>query len=323
MPRWLCCSLLSTLLLTGVVRPEAASAQPAPLAGDVAVAFAREGLEHYEKGAWAEAFDRFEKADAASHSPVFRLYMARAQRNLGKLLRAREIYRALVGERLAEDALASWRQAQADGRAELTALEPTIPALTVRAVGGWSAPRLEVDGAAAALGALVELDPGEHRAVVVDGEHRAEVVATLRSGERERVLDVARPAPPRSGSKGPVPPGPNAPSSEGSLVPGIVLTSIGGAALLAGAVFGGLALEQNAFVLDRCPDTKCPPDVDVGDVESAQADMRVFAHASTGLLIGGAVVAATGVVLLVLRPGGEEAPAVEAGLSGAKLSWSF
>src|SRR5688500_7692571 len=146
----------SSLVAAGVLFGAPVFAQPEPLPGDRAVALAQEGLKQYEAGAWAAAFEKFQQADAASHSPVFRLYMARAKRNLQKLIEARTVYRDLVGEKLPDGALASWRQAQADGRAELNALESSIPTVVLNATGASAAATVQLDGRPAALGKPIE-----------------------------------------------------------------------------------------------------------------------------------------------------------------------
>lgn len=291
-------------------------------AGDQAVAFAREGLKHYQAGAWAEALENFQKADAASHSPVFVLYVARSQRSLGKLLDARATYRKLVSEPLGDDAIPSFRQAQADGRAELAALEPTIPSVVVRAVGASARSKVTIDGRASSPGKPVELDPGDHQFVIIDGARRAEVQVTLRPGDRARevVLDLTNPDIPDR-----PPPPPVAAQTEGTLVPGVVLLALGGAGVLAGAVVGGLALKANDDIEARCPDLRCPEGVSEQEIEDDQASMLTMADASTGLLIAGGVVATVGVVLVIVRPGGDDGtvPAVSVGLGRVDLGWRF
>jgi len=303
-----------------------AGAQTEPLPGDRAVTFAREGLTHYEAGAWAEALANFEKAEAASHSAVFVLYIARSQRSLNRLLAARGTYQKLVAEKLPDDALASWRQAQADGRGELAALEPTIPSLIVTAPGASPAAQVVVGDRPAALGKPLEVDPGAYKIVIVDGDKRAESEVEVRPGERGREVALTFGAP---GGPGPGPgPGPNPPvqeaETEGSLAPGIALLSVGGAALLAGAVLGGLALGMDGDIKETCPDLQCPPGTDRAAIEDDRSTMLTMADASTGLLIAGGVVAATGIVLVIVRPGGSEAqPAVSVGPTRAELTWRF
>lgn len=294
-------------------------------AGDQAVAFAREGLKHYQAGAWAEALENFQKADAASHSPVFVLYVARSQRSLGKLLDARATYRKLVSEPLGDDAIPSFRQAQADGRAELAALEPTIPSVVVRAPGASSAARVTIGDRAVAVGVPVELDPGDYNVVMVDGERRLDATITLKINERDREIRLSSRGPLGEGGDPPPlpPPPPAAEAQPGSLVPGIVVLSLGGASLIAGAILGGVALSIDAGITEKCDETGCAPGTDLEQIESDKSTSLALTHASTGTLVAGGVLAAVGVVLLVVRPGGDEGPAVSLGPSGASLTISF
>src|SRR5262249_55086162 len=52
----------------------------------------RTGLDLYEAGKWASAFDVFVAAERMAHSPVFLLYQARCRRNTGNLLEARALF---------------------------------------------------------------------------------------------------------------------------------------------------------------------------------------------------------------------------------------
>ncbi len=303
-----------------------AFAQPAfaqgEAAGDQAVAFAQEGLKHYESGAWAEALEKFQKAEERSHSPVFLLYIARSQRSMGRLLAARATYQRLVAETLPEGATPSFRQSQADGRAELAALEPTIPSVVVRAEGASPAASVTVGGRAASLGTPFELDPGDYEVVMVDGPRRLSAKVSLKPGDRGRDVALAPEKP--AGGGDPPPPVPRAEGQPGSLVPGIVVLSLGGASLIAGAILGGVALSIDGGITDKCPDGACEPGTDLDQIESDKSTSLALAHASTGTLIGGGVLAAVGVVLLVVRPGGDESPAtVSVGPTGATLTVSF
>ena len=85
-------------------------------------------------------------------------------------------------------------------------------------------------------------------------------------------------------------------------IPGWAIFGVGAAAAIAGAVTGGMALQTEADLEGRCvegPDGwTCPP--------GAQADAdrgATLAMATDGLLIGGAAVAVTGLVLALVIDG--------------------
>lgn len=81
------------------------------------------GLAAYAEGRWQEALRHFTEAERWMHSPVFVLYMARCQQELGAVELARELYRKAAEEPLSDDAPDVWRDAQASAQAALEALE--------------------------------------------------------------------------------------------------------------------------------------------------------------------------------------------------------
>ncbi|MFO0548210.1 MAG: hypothetical protein U0271_07465 [Polyangiaceae bacterium] len=268
--------------------------EPATLPGDEAVALAKEGLAFYEAGRWAEALERFRQADQRFPSPVFKLYVARTQRNLQSLLASRELYRQIVAEHLPADAPPSFPQAQADARAELNALELTIPSIVVRAKGLSASAKLQIAGKPASFGVAVELDPGPVVILATDGAVSAESTITLQLSEKNREVELS---PPAQGD----PKSPKAPESPdsgpGLLVPGAILAAIGGASLVAGAITGAFALDIDAHIVDECGDS---PSCDYEDLQSDQDSELMLANASTSTLVIGGVLAAVGVVLIAV-----------------------
>jgi hypothetical protein len=111
-------------------------------------------------------------------------------------------------------------------------------------------------------------------------------------------------------------------SGGGGISPvGPIVLGIGGAALIAGAIVGGVALSDGDAIREACPTlTDCDP-----ALEDQHDSMRTMSGAADALIFGGLAVAAVGVVLLfVLQEGGGEA-AVSAGCgpSGCRVRGSF
>jgi hypothetical protein len=94
---------------------------------------------------------------------------------------------------------------------------------------------------------------------------------------------------------------------------GWVALAAGGAGLVVGGVSGGLALSKRSDLKSACPNKRCAPDLH-GDVDSYET-LRVVS--SMGF-IGGAVLAAAGITLLIVAP----ERAARAARDGA-LSWTF
>ncbi len=82
--------------------------------------------------------------------------------------------------------------------------------------------------------------------------------------------------------------------------------SLGGAALVAGGVFGGIAFHDTSLAKTQCQGNQCP-----GDTANLISRSKMWGNLSTGFLVGGGIVAATGIGLFIAAPGGgksDEAP---------------
>jgi hypothetical protein len=81
---------------------------------------------------------------------------------------------------------------------------------------------------------------------------------------------------------------------------------------------GGLATSTSSDVKENCVDNHClASDADALD------RARLFANVSTGALVAGGAFMITGVVLLVVRPGGESSTSVGVGPGGLNLRSDF
>jgi hypothetical protein len=299
------------VLVLALVLPLPAFAQPAaePDPAELAIAKGREGVTLYEAGEWARALALFEEAEGLYHSPVLVLYAARSHTHLGHLVAAKKLYRSLADERIAPGSPSSWQKAQIDGAAELKAIDADIPRLTVEIAGGTSAARATVDDVAVALGTPIEVDPGPHRVDIVDGATRRSRKITLRRGESSRAsFDLAPPV---------------EPTVDEGIGPwrvfGIVLTTVGGASLVAGGVVGGLALAESSSAKDDLPET-CTPDrsclaSDEAAIEASFDTAYTMASAADGLLIGGGIAAAAGILVLILDPDASAPPSSAGGVT--------
>jgi hypothetical protein len=309
--------------------PEVAFAQDASSSSQRALSLAHEGIRLYEAGRWAEADAKLTEAESLTHSPVFLLYVARCRRSAGKLIDARGVYRRVAGESLAPSSPQPWHQAVLDARAELAALEPTIPSVAVRVADGTPTTVATIDGRPAPIRESVELDPGSHQIVIVDGARRAEAAVEVRVGERKRWVDMTFAAP--SGAPG-APPAdgpadaPADPEMEGDdlgWVPGAVVLGVGIAGLGVGAITGVLALGDAGDVEDACPGGACPPGVTRGSQDATLDDAKAMGDVSTIAFIAGGVLTAAGVVLLVVQPFGDDGPEVVAGARSVGVRTAF
>lgn len=89
-------------------------------------------------------------------------------------------------------------------------------------------------------------------------------------------------------------PSPASPSGGGAISPiGPIVLGVGGAAMIAAAIVGGISLAQASSVSSMCADpARCPP-----SLRPAYEEMRAFSGVADGLFVGGLLVATLGVVL--------------------------
>lgn len=200
-------------------------------------------------------------------------------------------------------------------------LDKTIPTVVVALVDAAgqdvAGARVVIDGkepGVALDGRAMPLDPGAHRFKVVPAGaavQPVEVEVTLLAGERNRRVE-ARLAAERAPAR---PPNARTDAKVGGsslVVPAVVALSIGGVGVGVGAVTGALALGEDSSLADLCAtETSCPPE------EQDRIDRAgTFATVSTVGFVIGVVGVATGVVLLLVGGGEDDAGATSADARG-------
>jgi hypothetical protein len=301
---------------------ESTPAEEAKGRGARAIEKGRQALALYEQKEWKQAHALFIEANADYHSPVLLLYAGRCQRHLGGLRAAKILFRAVAEASFEADAPPAWHEAQRDAANDLAALDREIPRLVVEVRGATAATRIAVDGYDAVAGAAVEVDPGKHRIVVVDGERRQTQALSLGPGSTRRVVFDLR----AKRRRLPAPEPPHVPPPPEGLAPGdiagIVLTSLGATALAVGAALGGVALAKSSAAEEELPlsciEQNCPSHEQAAIEERFDEAYRL-ASAADGLLIGGGVTLVAGVVLLIVRPGHADRAAVDLGPGSLRL----
>jgi hypothetical protein len=300
--------------------PAATDAQPPPAAEAgaggpssadraTARALAQEGYNALKGRDYATAADRFTRALALVHAPTLLRDLARAQIGLGKLVDAHENYSLIIREGVAEGSPQSWVKALADAKVEIAQLAPRLPSITIT-VKGPGTPRVTIDGApitAASLGVKRAIDPGRHEIRALGtGYYTAKKTVAIKEGESINVAFELEEAPPDA----------SATTLEEERNSGVVVTfaepawrkptmiaafAVGGAGLALGAVTGVLALRKHGQLSTDCPRNTC------GRAQRAELDdYHTLGQLSTiGFVVAG-VGAATGTVLLFMRPQPQE-----------------
>jgi hypothetical protein len=284
--------------------------------GDRATArtLGEEGQEALERRDYANAADRFARADALFHAPTLTLGLARASAGLGRLVAAQEAYNRIVRDGAPPGAPQAYVQAIESARAELAAIAPRIGRLVVR-VTGADAAEVTLDGVAlssASLGVRRTVDPGAHVVrAMAKGFRPVEVRVSVAEGAVETaslVLEsdnvVTAPVAPVSTSKAVAAPSevtdaPDTATRAPSLARAYVAFGAAGAGAAVGAITGLMALGKASDLETQCPAQICP-EARRGDVDT----MKAYAIVSTigfGVMLVGAAVG----TYLVLAPSRE------------------
>lgn len=247
------------------------------------------GIELFHEGRAAEAYERITRAEALYPALTHRVYIARALAAMGRWVEAKHRYEQIVAEPAPPADAEPQREAYAEAKREMNALDARIP--RVHLVVDGDATEVRVDGEVVDRERFDDLlvDPGQHRGEVFVGERSAITTFSATEGGRHEVVLAAPAGPARD---------------EGTRVPAFIAYGIGGAALITGAVTGGLSLAKVSALEERCVDGHCPP-----EDEPRAAEARALGTASTVSFVVAGVAAATGLALTLWPPvlgGGDE-----------------
>lgn len=286
---------------------------------------ALEGQAAFDRGDFATAADRFERANALVHAPTLLLALARAQVKLGKLVQAYESYNQIIREGLSKDASKVFKEAHQDARNEVEPVRVRLAWVTI-SVSGPQTPRVSIDGAAvppAALGVRRAVNPGDHVARAEGDGYlpQEKPFSAAEGGSAELSFSLERapagatePTPPAAGATAPAQ-GPPAPvvSDAGQPAPkrtlAYVALGVGATGLIVGSVTGIMALGKHSSLSEACPDGKCP------EAEQSELDSyRTLGTISTIGFVVGVVGAGAGITLLVTAPKRTEPTATRLGL---------
>jgi hypothetical protein len=303
--------------------PKACSAKDRKAAGSLA----DKGFEKFEAADYEAAIDLFGQAEARCHSPRLLVFLGRAHARVGKLLRARELLEQAANEPVTRRSPASFREAQVEARKDLEVLKPRIPVLQALFTGVSAEDlKLTLDGAEVSPADLQrgqELDPGEHTlAAEAPGFEPAERHLVLREAVVERLEIALRPIETDS----PPPPPPPVPEDSPSIAPPLLAFTVGAIGIGVGVATGLVSANTVSDIKSRCEGNQCLK----SDAPAADRAAVYGTVSTVGFIVGGVGVA-TGIVLLVVRSGGESEPSggaaahlgVEVGPGSIRLKGTF
>jgi Tetratricopeptide repeat len=267
-------------------------------AGDPAAAEAlfREGRALARDGKWQGACEKFKESQRLDPAVGTLLNVAHCEAALGKLASAWEHYRAVLDDLPRDD------ERVAHVRAQLAALEPRLPRLTVVLASGAHGARVARDGSVlgeAALGAPLPVDPGEHEIVVTaPGTKPRRYAVTAKEGEAKTISvelgpasqtepekPTATPAPAPAVASRPAPAPARDQGTSSRTTWGYVIGGVGVAGLVVGAGAGALALSKKGTVRDHCDaDYNC----DASGVDAASSGKRWATVSTVAFAVGAA-----------------------------------
>ncbi len=326
-------------VLVAVVMAGWLGAQPAWAEDAATRAAARQlaenGVTALQAGDTATAVSKLEKAFSMLQVPSIALWSARALVQQGKLVEAGE--RLVQCTRLPVSGdTAVQQQARTDAQSELDQLRPRIPNLKIEIDGvDLDTVQVTLDGREVPRALLDEeqpVNPGSHHVVASSGSDRREQDVQLAEREHRSIKLHLKPGAPGAAaapatsaapasSAAPSEATPSsatasapaaatqsqpAPSSTGRTL-GYVALAAGGAGLVFGGITGALALKKHSDLVadsEHCNQSQC-----VYAVEDRVSSMRTMRTLSTIGFVGGGVLAAAGITLLLTAPSSQQSGA--------------
>ncbi len=160
----------------------------------------KEGDQLQRTGHFAEALDKFQRAQQVYAAPTNLLRIAECDAALGKLVASAEAYREILRMPLPAGSPPAFQAAVDQAKAELSQVEPRMPKVTVQVQPtGVQNPQLQIDGqnvSGALIGEPMPVDPGVHKiAVVAPGYASSEQQVELKEHDEKTVALTLNPAP--------------------------------------------------------------------------------------------------------------------------------
>jgi hypothetical protein len=302
-------TLIATTLVASLVGPAAVEAQAAASDKAAAEALFDRGLGLMREGKLEEACIQLERSQAIERGIGTMLYLAECYEKLGRTASAWAMFR--------EAASAGRAEGQADraksGADRAAALAPRLSMLTIQvspeaaAIPGFVLSRNDIPVGQGLWNVPVPVDPGDH---ILEAKAPGHLLwsGQVTVGKEADSVTVRVPVLEVDPTAGVVvaasePAAPDARAAPASEPPadswpvqrtiGIVVGSVGVVGLGVGGYFGTRAMSEQSKVDDHCNDVSC----DSAEGPEAYENADQAATLANVFLIGGAALAATGVVV--------------------------
>lgn len=172
--------------------PGASAQQPVDAATKSAArTVAEEALKLYDKGDYAGAYEKANRANELVHAPTMALLTGRCLEKLGRLVEASEKYLEASRATLEPNASAAQKSAQTEAEKARAALMPRIPSVELILDPPAPTARVTLDGKhvpPAMVGIKRPIDPGTHTVAVARGSESATQDFTLKEADAVRVV---------------------------------------------------------------------------------------------------------------------------------------
>ena len=295
--------LLSLLLgaLVFVLSSNAAAQPDLDAQRERARPIALEGFELLQAGRYNEAIAKLEEAERIFHAPTHLLFIGRARRELGELLTAYDTFIDILIEDIPNYAPEQFQKARSDAQQEADTLRAKIATLVIEVTGvPLDRVTVSIDGTpvpSKRLAHPVGVTAGAHKVQAsADGAKPAlESVEGIVGESTEVSLTLTSD---EAGSARP-----DTTSERSFPVLATLMLAVGGGALIAGAVTGVMTLSKAGEIKDGCPNNVCA----LEDQQEAD-DAKLLGNVSTAMFVIGGVLAATGIVLLIVDPFNDPEP---------------
>jgi hypothetical protein len=180
----------ATCLSMGLATPAFAQVSDSQRAG--ARDLFKAGDQLQRSGQFADALDKFQRAQQVFPAPTNVLRIAECDAALGRLVESAEAYREVLRTPLPAGAPPAFQAAVDQAKAELSQVDPRVPKLTVVVQpAGVQGPQMQIDGQsvpAALIGEPMPLDPGVHKlAVIAPGYASTEQSVELKEHDAKSV----------------------------------------------------------------------------------------------------------------------------------------
>ncbi len=272
---------------------------------DDAKASFEEAKQLYSQEKFLEAADAFRQAYELK--PTWKLLYnigqsEAAAKRYGLALEAFEKYLAESGDEISKERQEEVREEVKRLRDMIGSLDVDAPADSIVTVDG-------VERGKAPLPGYVMVAAGVDHHVVVDLDGTSIIDKTVRVSGGQ-VMGVAREDLPKKSAE---------PASSPLKTVGWIAVGVGAAALAGGAVTGGMSLSKNNELEDSCTSGSCPSGVNP-DIEESRDKLALMTDI---LLPVGGVLAATGIVLLIVNASRKENPDEKTSMETAVLPFAI